>query len=136
MMEKVKRDTTRDLFNIVLQLVKDNGCYEKAGAIMDYCSPYSTVLELSNYRFNFDASVLFGSSEGIYINCYLFGEFTEDKQTETRQLIGVFKTLRDDLDSMKIMGELCGALVYYAREYVNINIDRYTPFSELIQEQQ
>jgi hypothetical protein len=32
---------------------------------------------------------------------------------------------------MKIMGELCGALVYYAHQYVNQNIDRYSPVREL-----
>jgi hypothetical protein len=152
MTEKIIRDTTRDLFNAVLQLVKANGCFEKAEAILDYHLPNLSEsniredIELSNYRFDFNATVQFGGSEGIYIDCYLSGEFTEGKrkmynastgttETETRRHIGTFKTLRDDLESMMIMGELCGALVYYAHEYVNKNIDRYTPLTELIKEQ-
>ena len=150
-MIKIKRDTTRDLFNAVLQLVKDNGCYEKAEAIMDYYLPNSSEsniredMELSNYRFDFNASAQFGSSEGIYIDCYLYGEFTEDErkiynpntrvvEKETRRHIGTFKTLNTDLDSMKTMGELCGSLVYFASEYINKNIDRYTPVKQLIKE--
>jgi len=151
-MIKVKRDTTRDLFNAVLQLAKDSGCYEKAEAIMDYYLPSSSEsnvredIELSNYRFDFNATAQFGGSEGIYIDCYLYGEFTEDErkvynhntgttERETRRHIGTFKTLNTDLDSMKVMGELCGVLVYFASEYVNKNIGRYTPIQELIKEQ-
>ena len=151
-MIKVKRDTTRDLFNAVLQLVKANGCYEKAEAIMDYYLPSSSEsniredIELSNYRFDFNATAQFGGSEGIYIDCYLYGEFTEDErkiynpntgtaEKEIRRHIGTFKTLNTDLDSMKVMGELCGSLVYFASAYVNKNIDRYTPTQQLIKEQ-
>ena len=151
-MLNVKRDTTRDLFNAVLQLVKANGCYKKAESIMDYHLPSSTEsnvredIELSNYRFDFNATAQFGGSEGIYIDCYLYGEFTEDErkvynsntgtiEKEVRRHIGTFKTLKADLDSMKTMGELCGSLVYFASEYVNKNIGRYTPLKELIKEQ-
>jgi hypothetical protein len=52
-------------------------------------------------------------------------------ETATKRYIGTFKTLKDDIESMKAMGELCGALVYYAHQYVNQNIDRYTPTREL-----
>ena len=151
-MVNVKRDTTRDLFNAVLQLVKANGCYAKAEVIMDYHLPNVSEsniredIELSNYRFDFNATAQFGGSEGIYIDCYLSGEFTEDERKiynfntgsvkkEIRRHIGTFKTLKTDLDSMKIMGELCGSLIYFASEYVNKNIGRYTPLQQLIKEQ-
>ena len=52
-------------------------------------------------------------------------------ETETTRSVGTFKTLKRDLESMKIMGELCGSLVYYASRYVNENLDRYTPIKEL-----
>ena len=147
-MKKIKRDTTKDLFLAVLELVKKNGHYDKAAEIMDYVLPnyseYSTRedIELSNYRFNFEASAQFGGSEGIYIDCCLNGEYTENElkrynhgkgilEPETKRQIGTFKTLKDDLESMKIMGELCGALIFYAHQYVNQNINRYTPAKEL-----
>ena len=150
-MEKVKRDTTRDLFFATLEMVKENGHYDKAAAIMDYVLPsksehyISEDIELSNYRFDFYAAVNFGGSEGIYIDCWLSGEYTEEErkvynhgkgviEVETRRSVGIFKTLRDDLESMKIMGELCGALVFYASQYINKNIDRYTPTKQLEKE--
>ena len=148
-MQKIKRDTTKDLFHAVLNLVRKNGHYDKAEAIMDYVLPHEfdqfsskEYIELSNYEFDFEASPQFGGSEGIYVSCYLHGKYTENElkeynhstgtlETETRRNIGTFKTLKTDIHSMKIMGELCGALVYYASQYVNSNLDRYTPAREL-----
>ena len=153
-MEKIKRDTTKDLFFAVLNLVKENGHYDKAAAIMDYHLPSEWEthvredIELSNYRFDFFATAQFGGSEGIYIDCYLRGEYTETErkfinyardgalETETVRSIGTFKTLKDDLESFKVMGELCGALMFYAHKYVNANIDRYTPSRELEKQEQ
>jgi hypothetical protein len=146
-MKKIKRDTTKDLFFAALNLVKENGHYDKAEAIMDYYLPNESEnniredIELPNYEFDFEASVHFGGSEGIYINCFLYGKYTETElkrynhstrqmETETRRHIGTFKTLKTDINSMKIMGELCGALVFYASQYINENIDRYTPEKE------
>jgi hypothetical protein len=34
------------------------------------------------------------------------------------------------------LSELCGALVFYAHQYVNSNIERYTPTRELEREEQ
>ena len=146
---KIKRDTTRDLFHAVLQLVKDNGCYDKAEAIMDYVLPSVSEykakedIELTAYEFDFYAAAQFGGSEGIYIDCWLRGKYTEDErkqinpntrqlETETMRSVGTFKTLRTDLESMQIMGELCGSLTYYASRYINKNLDRYTPVKELL----
>lgn len=147
-MEKIKRDTTRDLFNAVLQLVNDNSCYDKAKAIMEYYLPNvseSNVredIELTAYEFDFCAAAQFGGSEGIYIDIWLSGKYSENElmrynhgtgkvEKETRRSIGTFKTLRTDLEAMQIMGELCGSLVYWGHKYVNQNIDRYSPVKEL-----
>lgn len=145
---EIKRDTTLDLFEAIMYLVKDNGHYEKAAAIMDYCLPnkkergYDEAIELSNYRFDFRAVANFGGSEGIYIDCYIEGEYTETPRTrydhnkgeivpETHYHIATFKTLKEDLIAMQIMGELCGSMTFYASRYINQNIDRYTPSKEL-----
>ena len=144
-MEPIKRDTTETLFREVLNLVKAGGHYDKAEAILDYVLPNenessSSSIELSDYRFDFLAQVNFGSSEGIYVDCYLCGKFTEEPQyvmngdgnfvVETTRNIGTFKTLHEDLEAMKIMGELCGALTFFASQYINANIHRYTPTEE------
>ena len=121
-MEKITRDTNTVLMNKVFELVKENGCYEKAGAIMDYflAEDYK-VQELSDYEFDFLVKLNFGGSEGIYLDCYIEGCFREsnaERKTE-RLSCGTFKTLDESLDAMKIMGELAGSLTYFASQYVN-----------------
>lgn len=34
------------------------------------------------------------------------------------------------MNDMQIMGELCGALTYYESQYVNRELDRYTPTAQ------
>ncbi len=132
-MEKITRDTNTVLMNKVFELVKENGCYEKAGAIMDYflAEDYK-VQELSDYEFDFLVKLNFGGSEGIYLDCYIEGCFREsnaERKTE-RLSCGTFKTLDESLDAMKIMGELAGSLIYFASQYVNKELDRYTPTAQ------
>ena len=132
-MEKITRDTNTVLMNKVFELVKENGCYEKAGAIMDYflAEDYK-VQELSDYEFDFLVKLNFGGSEGIYLDCYIEGCFREsnaERKTE-RLSCGTFKTLDESLDAMKIMGELAGSLTYFASQYVNKELDRYTPTAQ------
>lgn len=134
-MGKIKRDTNEDLMNNVLELVKQNHCYDKAEKIMDYFLPESyKTMELSDYQFDFEARVQFGESEGIYIDCYLKGHFDENEPSDRTQILscGTFKTLGASLENMRIMGELAGSLVYFAKEYVNKNLDRYTPRKERV----
>lgn len=133
-MNQIKRDTNKDLMNKVFELVKENGCYEKAGAIMDYFLPEDyRVQELTNYEFDFIATVSFGGNEGIYIDCAIKGGFDENTKGDKPGILpcGTFKTLDENLDAMKIMGELCGALTYFETQYVNKELDRYTPTKEL-----
>ncbi|MDD3028085.1 MAG: hypothetical protein PHI41_08585 [Erysipelotrichaceae bacterium] len=128
MVERIKRDTNTDLMNGIYESVKGSGEYDKAQQIMDYFLPESyRVQELSNYEFDFIAKVSFGGSEGIYIDCYIEGCFDEKVDTPQRLHCGTFKTLADNLSAMKIMGELAGTLTYYADEYLNRELDRYTP---------
>lgn len=125
----IRRDTPGDLFTSVLNLVVHHGHYGPAGEIMDYASPESMdKRELTNYEFDFQAIVNTGNSEGIYIDCLLYGNF--DSSEDTRVSVGTFKTLRDDVEAYKIMGELSGAMVAYAHMFVNRNIERYTPEKE------
>lgn len=134
-MEKLKRDTNTDLMNNVLELVKKNHCYDKAKKIMEYfhVESYKT-MKISDYEFDFDAIVQFGSNEGIYIDCSIRGHFDENEPSDKTQILhcGTFKTLGTSLEDMRIMGELAGSLVYFAKEYVNENLDKYTPQKESV----
>ena len=89
-------------------------------------------VKLTAYEFSFDASVNYGGSEGIYIDCYLRGKFDESGRSVLH--VGTLKTLRRDLEALQIMGELCGTLTFYADRYVNQNLHRYTPKDQLERE--
>lgn len=138
--EEVYRDTGGALFSAVVRMAEENGDFDKAKAIMDYCLPCAEEcgiregVLLTSYEFDFISKVNFGGSEGIYLDCSLMGKF--DDSGRHSLYVGSLKTLYTDLDACKIMGELSGALMYYASCYVNKNIHRYTPDSELLREKQ
>lgn len=136
--EDVLRDTSGELFCAVVQLAKENGDFSSAEAILDYILPSKEKsgvgegIELSSYEFDFVPMINFGGSEGIYVDCYLKGRFDESNRSSLR--VGTLKTLENSLQASKIMGELCGALMYHASRYVNQNLHRYTPERELLAE--
>ena len=119
------RDTPGMLFQNALWLVKEHGHYAEAEPIIDYTLADHDERKLTNYGFDFRAVVSPGSSEGIYIDCYLEGRF--DQSASTCCHAGTIKTLREDVDAYRIMGALAGYLTIYARKYVNANLDRYEP---------
>ena len=121
----IKRDTPGILFQNALRLVKEHGHYAEAEPIVDYALADRDERKLTNYEFDFRAVVSPGSSEGIYIDCYLEGIF--DRNASTRCNAGTIKTLREDVDAYRIMGALAGYLTVYARKYVNENLDRFEP---------
>lgn len=133
LMKKIKRDTNEDLMNNVYELVKKNHCYDKAEKMMDYFLPetYKT-MDLTDYKFDFCANVQFGVSEGIYIDCSIRGRFDENAPSDKMQVLhcGTFKTLGTSLEDMRIMGELAGSLIFFAKEYIDKNIEKYTPQKE------
>ena len=121
----IKRDTPGILFRNVLRLVQEHGHYTDAEPIIDYTLADRDERKLTDYGFDFWAVVSPGSSEGIYIDCYLEGRF--DQSASTRCHAGTIKTLREDVDAYRIMGALTGYLTVYAHKYVNENLDRYKP---------
>lgn len=125
----MKRDTNRIMMEATHELVVKNGCYDKASGIMDYFLPVSfDIQELTDYEFDFVAIANFGGNEGIYIDCYIQGVFDDVESHKGKRLeCGTYKTLRTDLEAMQIMGELAGSLTYFNHEYVNRELDRYTP---------
>lgn len=131
---EVFRDTGGSLFGSVIRIAKAGGCFDKVKAILDYIRPSEhdsgthDRTPLTAYEFDFVPIPNYGC-EGIYIDCYLKGKFDESGRTSIH--VGTMKTLRWDLESAKVMGELCGALMYHASQYVNRELHRYTPQEEL-----
>jgi hypothetical protein len=122
----LERDTNTILFNRVIGLAQAHGDFERASQILDYhLAERHTVRELKDYEFRFVARVVWGGSEGVYIDCYLEGTF--DQSGDKRLHVGTLKTLDASLEGFRVMGELAGALTYHARRYVDKNIDRYVP---------
>jgi len=129
----IKRYTNTELMNIAVEKAKKVGEYEKAEKILDYFLPEeSKTVKLTDYEFDFHAIADFGGSEGIYLDCWLKGEFDNSENNSCK--MGTFKTLNDDLESMKTMAELGGILNFYLSRFVNQNINCFTPDEELKQQ--
>lgn len=131
-----KRDLKSDLFRAILERARADGSMAEIEPILDYYLPNDGESlsagqdgYLTNYEFNFVPIISFGGSEGIYVDLYLNGDC--DGSGFKRTELGVFKTLRTDLDACRLMGELCGVLMYHGSAYVNENIHRYTPKPQL-----
>ena len=65
----------------------------------------------------------FGGCEGIYLHLYCRGETGNDND---RIPVGVYKTLQDDIDAFKSMGDLNAEFVFETRSLVNKNMDDFT----------
>lgn len=136
-----ERDRKSRLFLAILERARADGSISGIEPILDYYLPNQTESAtcdqdtyLTDYRFDIAPQMTFGSSEGIYVDVYLIGKFDDSGTSQTS--IGVFKTLRTDLEACRLMGELCGVLMYHGSCYVNKDIHRYTPQTELQAEYQ
>lgn len=134
MNELPKRDRKSDLFRAILDRARADGSLCRIEPILEYILPNAEEpldaeqdSDLTNYRFDICPSMTFGC-EGIFVELNLTGEF--DGSGKRRTGLGIFKTLRQDLEACRLMGELCGVLMYHGRCYVNDNIQRYTPDSQ------
>lgn len=126
---KTIRLTGGQLFERIVQASRFNGDFQYIDPILDYVLPDDEERELTNYQFDFFPEVSFGGSEGIYIDCFLHGKF--DESGRQWKQIGTIKTLRTDLEACKLMGALCGALLYHESSYVNSHLELFTPEREL-----
>ncbi len=118
-----------ELFDKIMELARGSGDLERFREIEDYTLAEKYPDEkISDYLFNLCAVPNFGGSEGIYIDCFIQGSFGGEKKTMS---LGTMKTLRTDLDACKVMGEVCGILLYHENQYVNENLHRFMPKREI-----
>ena len=134
-----RRDRKSTLLQRILEAARADGAIAEAEAILDYILPNDTEPEspdrdsyLTDYRFDLVPHLSFGSCEGIYLDLCLEGSF--DSSDKKKATIGIFKTLRTDLEACQLMGALGGALMYYGCKYVNKELHRYTPKAALERE--
>ena len=122
--QELQRDTEKlrmtgeQLFSGVMERARENGDLARFEGICEYVLPEDRDQpKLCRYEFDMLPAVNFGGSEGVYIDCGLRGKFDESDRNALG--IGTIKTLATDLEACKIMGELCGALLYHESAYVN-----------------
>lgn len=125
-----ERLTAGQLFDNIVQFARNNGDLENVDRINEYYSGCIYEEKITNYNFDFKQVVNFGGNEGIYVDCYLKGDFGVKNKKEIN--IGIVKTLDTDLEACKIMGELCGILMYHEECYINKNFFLFLPNEEFI----
>ena len=130
-----RRDRKSTLLRAVLERARACGDLREIEPILDYYlpnaqEPLSSDMDsyLTNYQFSAIANISYGC-EGIFVDLVIEGDF--DDSGTNRCAIGTFKTLRQDNDAGRLMGQLCGVLMYHTTRYVNENLHRYTPKREL-----
>jgi len=115
--------TPKTYMEAVLKMVKGMPEFERAKTILDYimADDFGTD-EITQYQFNFCAAISYPNSEGIYVDCWLEGEF--DNSHRQKISMGTAKTLKDNREALMIMGELCGLLIWVADEILDQQISR------------
>ncbi|CUP97469.1 Uncharacterised protein [uncultured Flavonifractor sp.] len=134
-----RRDRKSTLLHAALERARASGDLKEIEPILDYYLPSKEEplnpeedTYLTDYSFSAVPSMDFGC-EGIYVDLSLVGCF--DDSGKKRCSIGTFKTLRSDAEASRLMGQLCGVLMYHTTQHVNENLHRYTPARELYAEQ-
>ena len=120
----VKVLTNSDLGNAVLSQVK-----EKMPGLMDFLD-YASVSKLKSEideiyddEFDIKGDLQFGSSEGIYLDMYIEGEFGENGETKKSKIV-VFKTLEDSFEALMRMSEIQAIAIWEGRAWIRENRDQ------------
>lgn len=129
----VRRDTPSELFHAVIKLVQDNGLWPEQSTFYTITpsgpNVYPPTAVLTDHRFHFWPELNLCGGGGLSIDCVLYGTF--DGSGRDRLHIGAIQTVSTDRDACLTMGGLTGALLYYAKTYLDANKRRYTPDAEL-----
>ncbi|NLU24860.1 MAG: hypothetical protein GXW99_09205 [Clostridiales bacterium] len=116
-----QRMTGGQLFDRFIERARENGDLARFDTIDEYILDDTREKgKLCSYEFDLLPAMNFGGSEGIYIDCYLKGKFDESGRDSLH--IGTIKTLDTNIDACKVMGELCGALMYHENRFINENL--------------
>lgn len=84
--------------------------------------------KLSICDFDVIGCVSYGTSEGIYGDIYLYGNWNKDRRsnpTNTRMHVYVLKTLEQTKDPYIAMGMMVTLICYYANEFIRTHLDRF-----------
>ncbi len=90
--------TTRDLFNKICNILKEKG---RLPDILEYGSAASNPVPVTTYEYELGSKLAYGGNEGIYLDIWM--EYSSGRE-ESRQKLGVFKTLYESADAMRLWG--------------------------------
>lgn len=113
-------DTAGALFEDIIRRAKQAGDLDRAAPILEYCYPCISGVKAGQETgrslndFDFVPSLILGVGNSIYLDCFLREKFNGYGYRSFR--IGTIKTSGADMDTCKIVGELCGALMHHARQ--------------------
>lgn len=111
--------TAADLFNKICDILKEKEAFPD---ILDYAVVEHDLIPITTYEFGLGNHLDYGGSEGIYLDLWI--TIYGDNEPQHKSL-GTFKTLRDDPESMRIMGKLLADFIIETRAYVNANLDDF-----------
>lgn len=135
--------SVKDMFEQAVTRAKTDPRYEEYSKIceLDYDLLCSTCKYDKLYRCEFDVvgEVTYGSSEGIYGDIFLYGNWSKERDDpfKSRARVYVLKTLKQDKESYLAVGMLVNLICYYyafldkARELTGISIEAFcaeTPY--------
>lgn len=112
--------TNKTLFTTITNTLKEKGLLPD---ILDYSQAKFEELPIKNYEFDILGDLNFGGNEGIYLEMYIEGYLGNN---HTKISLGTFKTLNEDIESLKTMAVLQANFMWYCREFVGDNLDDFT----------
>ena len=115
--------TTEELFNKIDKMLRTDRPELFERAEVDYGLATTHAYPIKYYAWDTIGTVNFGSNEGIYLDLCCEG----DTGNEIRNVpLGTYKTLREDIDGYKRLGDLNAEFVFATRKYVSENMDDFT----------
>lgn len=113
--------TNKELFDIIHGQLKENNLLPD---ILEYGLNSFDEVPIRSYHWDTIGIVNFGSSEGIYLDIYAWGNVTqEDKQEKIK--LATYKTLHTDKEAFKVMSDLNAEFVFAMQAFVNANMDDF-----------
>lgn len=118
--------TTKKYMNMIIEQLEVTPEFKKFKPMIDYMlsddNGNASVSGITKYEFNFMATIDWPNSEGIYISCWLYGDF--DNSGRKKIGMGTIKTLEDSKEALLLMGELTGLVIWVAGEVLQEQMDR------------
>lgn len=113
--------TNEELFRTIVDTLKQENKYP---TILDYhCPDNHKTEEITSYEWDVKGDLEFGSSEGIYLSVFAYGNFNSQRKSIP---LGTFKTLCESDEAMYTMARLEADCILIARKFLGDNIDDFT----------